>query len=73
MAGASAGAVSQALIYPLEITKTRLALSTTGDESEICVNIELEIADSIIAPAKCPCLIAVLCCSFDGFVVILAW
>jgi solute carrier family 25 (mitochondrial phosphate transporter), member 23/24/25/41 len=30
MAGASAGAVSQALVYPLEITKTRLALSRTG-------------------------------------------
>lgn len=30
IAGASAGAVSQALVYPLEITKTRLALSKTG-------------------------------------------
>lgn len=30
IAGASAGAFSQAMVYPLEITKTRLALSKTG-------------------------------------------
>lgn len=35
VAGASAGAVSQALVYPLEITKTRLALSTTGEYNSI--------------------------------------
>jgi solute carrier family 25 phosphate transporter 23/24/25/41 len=35
IAGASAGAVSQALVYPLEITKTRLALSTTGEYNSI--------------------------------------
>jgi solute carrier family 25 (mitochondrial phosphate transporter), member 23/24/25/41 len=36
IAGGSAGAFSQALVYPLEITKTRLALSKTGLPSCPC-------------------------------------
>jgi solute carrier family 25 (mitochondrial phosphate transporter), member 23/24/25/41 len=36
IAGGSAGAFSQAIVYPLEITKTRLALSRTGPPPPLC-------------------------------------
>jgi hypothetical protein len=41
LAGASAGAVSQATIYPLEVAKTRFALSTRGQYRSIghCVSV----------------------------------
>lgn len=36
LAGSCAGAVSQSLIYPLEVVKTRLALRRTGEFFYFC-------------------------------------
>lgn len=46
VAGAAAGSAAQVLIYPLEIIKTRLALSTTGEFSGI-----FDVAASIVRSA----------------------
>eukprot|EP00602_Paraphysomonas_sp_CaronLab_P008547 CAMPEP_0185032710 /NCGR_PEP_ID=MMETSP1103-20130426/21031_1 /TAXON_ID=36769 /ORGANISM="Paraphysomonas bandaiensis, Strain Caron Lab Isolate" /LENGTH=458 /DNA_ID=CAMNT_0027568699 /DNA_START=131 /DNA_END=1507 /DNA_ORIENTATION=+ len=45
VAGAAAGAAAQTLVYPLEITKTRLALSTTGEYSSVYDVIKTIVTD----------------------------
>ncbi|KAI6205684.1 hypothetical protein M3Y94_00820300 [Aphelenchoides besseyi] len=43
LAGSAAGAISQTLIYPLEVLKTRLALRKTGDMTKGFINFAQEM------------------------------
>jgi solute carrier family 25 phosphate transporter 23/24/25/41 len=43
MAGSAAGAISQSLIYPMEVLKTRLALRNTGEMDRGLVHFAKEL------------------------------
>lgn len=43
IAGSTAGAISQSLIYPMEVLKTRLALRRTGEMDKGLINFAKEM------------------------------
>jgi len=60
IAGAGAGALSQVSIYPLEITKTRLALAKTGELNGIVPTIKSIIAKEGVAGMYRGCGVSIL-------------